>query len=160
MLIKLFLPVFTAVLLLILAGCSGVTAKIEQPQGASQVNSPVATAAASQQPADDTAKQPGAPDIASTAPPDSNSPVKITAAELNKNSAALMGKEVIIEGKIVQECGSGCWFNLQDSTGIIYVDLSPNNMVIPQKVGSKAKVYGKVDKRSGIMYVIGSKVEF
>ena len=159
MLRKIFLPLVVILIVLAVAGCGAANARIEQPSAAPPVNSPVSVTTSVPQAQDNTAKQPDEP-AASTTPAQATGPQKITAAELSKNSAALMGKEVILEGKIVQECGSGCWFNLQDSTGIVYVDLAPNNMVIPQKVGSKAKVYGKVDKRSGITYVIGSKVEF
>jgi uncharacterized protein YdeI (BOF family) len=133
-----------------ITGCSAARAKVEQPVSPAPINIDVAPAT--------TAAQPQNP-AATTAAPATSSGI-LTVAELNKNSATLIGKDVIMEGKIVQECGSGCWFNLQDSTGIVYVDLAPNNMVIPQKVGSKAKVYGKVDKKSGVTYVIGSKVEF
>jgi uncharacterized protein YdeI (BOF family) len=147
MLKKILIVVIGLLLLSAIAGC-GATAKIEQSVAPSPVNIQAAATTTEAQPGDRVATEP--------AP----SPGIITVAELNKNSAALIGKEVIMEGKIVQECGAGCWFNLQDSTGIVYVDLAPNNIVIPQKVGSKAKVYGKVDKRSGVTYIIGSKVEF
>ncbi|OGO17821.1 MAG: hypothetical protein A2Z02_07470 [Chloroflexi bacterium RBG_16_48_7] len=159
MLRKLFLPVLVLVIALAVAGCGDASANIEKPSAATQVNSPVSVTTGVPQAQDGTAKEQDTPAPA-TSPARDTGPQKITVSELNKNSAAFIGKEVIMEGKIVQECGSGCWFNLQDSTGVVYVDLAPNNMVIPQKVGSKAKVYGKVDKRSGITYVIGSKVEF
>jgi uncharacterized protein YdeI (BOF family) len=70
------------------------------------------------------------------------------------------GYELILEGKIVSECGSGCWFTLNDGTGIIYVDLAPSNLVIPQKRGSFARVYGKVTKKGSDTFLIGTKVEF
>jgi uncharacterized protein YdeI (BOF family) len=75
-------------------------------------------------------------------------------------SADYKDKEVVLKGKIVQECGSGCWFIIQDSTGQIYVDLAPSNLVIPQKVGSTAKVSGVVTISKGTTYLIGKKVEF
>jgi hypothetical protein len=80
---------------------------------------------------------------------------------LNK-SADYVGKTVMIEGKITQECGSGCWFNLADESGIIYIDIAPSNLTIPQKVGSKARVTGVVtiNKSSNSTYLVGSKVEF
>jgi uncharacterized protein YdeI (BOF family) len=148
MLKKLFLSALVILIVVAVAGCGAASAKIEAPL----VNSPVAVSAPVTQTQD-------APAPASTSSQQTG-PQKITVAELNKNSASLIGKEVVMEGKIVQECGAGCWFNLQDSTGIVYVDLAPSNLVIPQKVGSKAKVTGKVDKASGITYVIGTKVEF
>lgn len=47
---------------------------------------------------------------------------------------------VMIEGKITTECPSGCWFYLQDSTGSVYVQLP--EFIIPQKTGSRVRVYG------------------
>ncbi len=70
------------------------------------------------------------------------------------------GHELILEGKIVSECGSGCWFTLNDGTGIIYVDLAPSNLVIPQKRGAFARAYGKVTKKGSDTFLIGTKVEF
>ena len=87
-------------------------------------------------------------------------PSVVKIATITDSAAGYSGKDVILEGKIVNECGAGCWFNLQDDTGIIYVDLAPNNLYIPQKVGSKARVYGVAAERNGVIYIIGNKVEF
>lgn len=70
------------------------------------------------------------------------------------------GQAVVVEGKIIAECGSGCWFILDDGTGTIYVDLAPSNLVIPQKQGAFARVYGNVAQKGGDTYLIGEKVEF
>jgi hypothetical protein len=70
------------------------------------------------------------------------------------------GHELILEGKIASECGSGCWFTLDDGTGIIYVDLAPSNLVIPQKRGAFARVYGKVTIKGSDTFLVGTKVEF
>lgn len=67
---------------------------------------------------------------------------------------------VVIEGRIISECGAGCWFTINDGTGTIYVDLAPSNLTIPQKRGAFARVYGKVVARGGDVYIIGEKVEF
>lgn len=67
---------------------------------------------------------------------------------------------VVVEGRIISECGSGCWFTLSDGTGTIYVDLAPSNLVIPQKRGAFARVYGKVTQKGSDTYLIGEKVEF
>ena len=87
-------------------------------------------------------------------------PAVVKINDILKKSSDYLGKEVIIEGKIVQECGAGCWFNLKDSTGVIYVDLAPSNLTIPQKVGSNARVYGVVTIEKKSTYIIGKKVEF
>jgi len=70
------------------------------------------------------------------------------------------GQAVVVEGKIMSECGSGCWFTLNDGTGTIYVDLAPSNLVIPQKRGAFATVYGQVIRKGSDTYLIGTKVEF
>ena len=57
--------------------------------------------------------------------------------------AAYDGETVRIEGKIATECPSGCWFELQDDGAIIYVDIAPHGLAIPQKVGSRVVVEGE-----------------
>ena len=79
--------------------------------------------------------------------------------EILQNESAYDGKYVLIEGIIDTECPSGCWFILNDGTASIYVDILPNNFVIPQKRGSNAKVYGKVTTREGDPMMIGKMVE-
>jgi hypothetical protein len=80
--------------------------------------------------------------------------------DILKNAKMYEGKTVIVEGKIVSECGSGCWFTLKDGTATIYIDLAPNNMVIPQKKGATARVTARVVNEGSDVYLIGSKVEF
>ena len=79
--------------------------------------------------------------------------------DIAQNEPAFDGKMVVIEGNIDTECPSGCWFIVNDQTGTIYVDILPSNFVIPQKTGSKAKVYGKVTTRDGEPMMIGKMVE-
>ena len=124
------------VLLIIVAACS-------QPviSNDSNLNEPVATASPSVQ-----ASQTGQ--------------TGVTISAILEAAADYQGKDVVLKGKIIQECGSGCWFIIQDSSGQIYVDLAPSNLVIPQKVGSTAKVSGTVTISKGTTYLIGKKVEF
>jgi hypothetical protein len=70
------------------------------------------------------------------------------------------GKTVVVEGKIASECPSGCWFTLKDGNAVIYIDLNPSNMVIPQKKGAYAKVTAEVVTEGGDVYLIGKKVDF
>jgi hypothetical protein len=70
------------------------------------------------------------------------------------------GKMVVVEGKIASECPSGCWFTLKDGNAVIYIDLNPSNMVIPQKKGSYAKVMAEVVTEGSDVYLIGKKVDF
>jgi hypothetical protein len=68
------------------------------------------------------------------------------------------GKDVSFVGKITLECGSGCWFNLEDGTGKVYVDLLPSNFAIPQWVGKSVVVNGKVIEEDGEVKVIAKTV--
>jgi len=69
------------------------------------------------------------------------------------------GKKVKLQGKIVRECPTGCWFDLQDTSGIIYIELSTAGIAIPQKVGSTAVVEGKVGKRNDNIIINGEGVK-
>jgi hypothetical protein len=73
-------------------------------------------------------------------------------------SKAYTGKDVSFVGKITLECGSGCWFNLEDGTGKVYVDLLPSNFAIPQWVGKSVVVNGKAIEENGDVKVIAKTV--
>jgi hypothetical protein len=67
---------------------------------------------------------------------------------------ALEGKSVTIEGKIASECSTGCWFYVKVDSGdlTIYVDTGKSGFAIPQKVGRRILVEGKVVvKKTGPM---------
>jgi len=70
------------------------------------------------------------------------------------------GQLIVVEGKIMSECGAGCWFTLNDGSATIYIDLAPSNLVIPQRRGYKARVLAEVTQSKGDTYLIGKKVEF
>jgi uncharacterized protein YdeI (BOF family) len=76
-----------------------------------------------------------------------------------KEAGNFDGKTVTIEGKIIRECPTGCWFNLKDQAGEIYVDLNPSAFAIPQKVGKNVTVEGKVSVRNNQPMIIGTGVE-
>ncbi len=57
--------------------------------------------------------------------------------DIYTNPSEYLNQTVRLEGKIVRECGSGCWFFLEDETGTIYVDINPSGLSIPPKVGKK-----------------------
>ena len=86
-----------------------------------------------------------------------NETVKIQ--DIVKDVPAFDGKYVVIEGKIDSECGSGCWFIVDDGTAQLYVDILPSNFVIPQKRGAQVKVYGEVTTRDNDPLLIGKIVE-
>ena len=65
------------------------------------------------------------------------------------------GRTVTVEGKIVRECPTGCWLDLADDSGVLYIDLNPSGFAIPQKVGRKAIIEGEVDIGGGRVRIIG-----
>jgi hypothetical protein len=161
---KRFNIVFLAVIIVtvLLAGCAqAASSGIDQTTGA-------ATGVSEQQPASqsnaattDTSKNTAATAPAAATPVNrDNSPSMVKISDILQNSKTYDGKTVMVQGKIVTECGSGCWFTLKEGTAVIYIDLAPNNMVIPQKRGSDAKVTAKVVSEGSDVYLIGSKVEF
>jgi uncharacterized protein YceK len=87
-------------------------------------------------------------------------PPAVKIGDILTNPKEYDGKDVIVKGKISRECPSGCWFNLQDGNAVIYIDLLPSNIVIPQKTGSSATVTARVVREGSDVYLIGSKVEF
>lgn len=64
------------------------------------------------------------------------------------------GKAVTIEGRIDNECSTGCWFFVKVNEGniSIYVDTGKSGFAIPQYAGKKVLVEGSVvNKKSGLM---------
>ena len=88
--------------------------------------------------------QPASP-VAAPAPADTRTSI----GDIVKDPAAYEGKEIVVQGKIASECGSGCWFMLDDGTGLMYVDLAPNNFAIPQLQGSTVVVKGIIHIAKG-----------
>ena len=76
------------------------------------------------------------------------------------NPDEYLDQTVRIEGKIVRECPSGCWFFLEDETATIYVDINPSGLSIPPKVGKKVVVEGVPTNKNGGVSIIGKGVEF
>ena len=69
------------------------------------------------------------------------------------------GKTVTVEGKIVQECPSGCWFDVKGESGMMHVDIKPSGFAIPQKVGKTVVVEGRVSVQNNQTVLIGKGVE-
>jgi hypothetical protein len=76
-----------------------------------------------------------------------------------KEPEIFSGKTVIIEGKIVTECMTGCWFDVKGAGGTIHVDVKPSGFAIPQKVGKEVIVEGNVSLQDGQLTIIGKGVE-
>jgi len=72
---------------------------------------------------------------------------------------AFSGKTVTVEGKIVRECMTGCWFDVEGEKGTIHVDVKPSGFAIPQKVGKEVIVEGDISLREGQLTLIGKGVE-
>ena len=68
-------------------------------------------------------------------------------------------KTVTIEGKITAECPAGGWFDLLQDSTLLYVDLHPTGIAIPQKVGSIVTVQGTIELRENKPVLVGSGVE-
>lgn len=84
--------------------------------------------------------------------------IRTPVGDIIKDPAEYEGKEVIVQGTITIECGSGCWFLLDDGTGVLYVTLSPNNFAIPQLQGSTVVVRGVVHVTNGDAALYGTSV--
>ncbi len=80
--------------------------------------------------------------------------------EILTNSDQYLNQTVRLEGKIIRECPSGCWFFVEDNTGTIFVDINPSGLSIPPKVGAKVIVEGNVIHKNGRTMVDGKGVEF
>jgi len=80
--------------------------------------------------------------------------------DIYNNPNEYLDKTVRLEGKIVRECSSGCWFFLEDKTGTIYVDINPSGLSNPPKVGKKVVVEGVPENRNGRITINGKGVEF
>lgn len=68
-------------------------------------------------------------------------------------------KTVRVEGTIVEECPAGGWFMLKDASGIIYVDLHPSEIAIPQVRGSTVAAEGTVRKEGTRVTITGKGVQ-
>ncbi len=60
------------------------------------------------------------------------------------NMNSYSGKTVKVQGKIVTECPTGCWFEMAEGPAVLYVDIGPQGLAIPQKVGKKVVVEGRI----------------
>ena len=76
-----------------------------------------------------------------------------------KDSGNFDGKTVTVEGKIIRECPTGCWFDIKDQAAVIHVDIKPSGFAIPQKTGKTVTVEGKVSVRDNQTIIVGTGVE-
>ncbi|MFA5251127.1 MAG: hypothetical protein WC454_00880 [Phycisphaerae bacterium] len=79
--------------------------------------------------------------------------------DILKDAKSFDGKTVTVEGKIITECPAGGWFDLAEQNVTIYVDLHPSDIAIPQMVGGRVMVEGKVLVRDNKPMIVGTGVE-
>jgi len=84
----------------------------------------------------------------------------VSVKDIYTNPNEYLNQTVRLEGKIVRECPSGCWFFLEDEAGTIYVDINPSGLSIPPKVGKKVVVEGVPENKNGRISIVGKGVEF
>jgi len=84
----------------------------------------------------------------------------VNTKDILANPDKYLGQTLRLEGTIVRECPSGCWFFLKDETGTIYVDINPSGLSIPPKVGKKVVVEGVPENKNGRISINGKGVEF
>jgi uncharacterized protein YdeI (BOF family) len=84
----------------------------------------------------------------------------VNTKDILANPDKYLGQTLRLEGTIVRECPSGCWFFLEDETGTIYVDINPSGLSIPPKVGKKVAVEGVPENKNGRISIVGKGVEF
>lgn len=83
---------------------------------------------------------------------------RVTIREILESPGDFDGKEVTVSGKIATECGSGCWFILEENGAQMYVDIAPENFAIPQLQGSTATITGTVSVLGGTPTIVGKSV--
>ncbi len=161
---KQMLLIAISTLVITAAACAQATASPANPAQTTQA--PPSQAAVINKPAGTSQTEPvkndQTPTSSGSASPAGNSAVvkAVKVAEILNNPKVYQGETVRVEGRIASECPSGCWFTLKDGNAVIYIDLAPNNMVIPQKKGSFARVTAEVVYVGSDVYLVGSKVEF
>ena len=86
-------------------------------------------------------------------------PATVTVRALIDRTADYAGRSITLTGNIAMECTQGCWFFLDDGTARIYVDLSTAGITIPQWVGKKVTVVGKIKGEGGNLQFLGDEVK-
>lgn len=85
-------------------------------------------------------------------------PVPVTVANILEDPTIYANQSVELKGSITSQCGSGCWFIMSDTTGEMYVTLSPNNFVIPPAMGKEVTVNGTLAIEGTDVALVGSQV--
>ena len=77
-------------------------------------------------------------------------------------SEKTVGESVAVQGEIVRQCPAvGCWFQIQDGTGELFVDLNATDIRLTEsRVGEHVEVAGRLLKRGGQFQLEAESVEF
>ena len=76
-----------------------------------------------------------------------------------KNPADFDGKIVTVQGNIIRECPTGCWFDIKQDQAVIHIDINPSGFAIPQIVGKEVMVEGTVFIGTSQPTITGTGVE-
>ena len=86
---------------------------------------------------------------------------RVAVRDLVSNPSLFLGKQVIIEGDVIDQCPStGCFFYFDDGGQRLKVELSDLAQTLPQRAGSKASVEGQLVPFGSSYQFLGSAVEF
>ena len=59
----------------------------------------------------------------------------------------------------MRECPTGCWLDVGKENAALHVDIKPAGFAIPQKVGSRVIVEGKIQVKDNQVSMLGQGVE-
>lgn len=79
--------------------------------------------------------------------------------QILSNPADFQDKTVTLEGEIITECPTGCWFDMKQGGAVVHVDLKPSGFAIPQKTGRTVRIEGTVKVEGDAIEIIGTGVE-
>lgn len=68
-------------------------------------------------------------------------------------------KTLTLAGKIVRQCPTGCWIDIQQGSALIHVDFNPSGFAIPQSLGKRILVEGQIRNQNGQTTLIGKGAE-
>jgi len=83
----------------------------------------------------------------------------IEVSEILGNPSSHNGDNVRISGRISEECPSGCWFKVEDGSGVIHVDIAPEGLAIPPRIGRDVEVEGSVFVNGNRTILLGKGVK-
>ena len=81
------------------------------------------------------------------------------AGRILSNPGAYTNQPIVVKGRIVTECPTGCWFELKDGEAVLYVDIGPQGLAIPQRVGRPVTVEGRISVEGRRVRLNGTGVE-